>query len=126
VSVSKAQRAQTRTTPRGSACPGRYAPEANSLDRFIADAIGGAITMSPLHPDDATRTERLAKAEASNRKEVKDCPDLLQLGRSTLPTSPLQLRVELKSAKPEGTQIVADSSSHHTRATACKPTCGVW
>jgi hypothetical protein len=36
--------------------------------------------MSPLHPDDATGTERLAKAEAWNRIEVKDCPDLLQQG----------------------------------------------
>jgi primosomal replication protein N'' len=44
----------------------------------------------------ATETERLAKAEAWNRKEVKDCPDLLQLGRSTLPTSTLQIHYRSK------------------------------
>jgi len=44
----------------------------------------------------ATETERLAKAEAWNRREVKDCPDLLQLGRSTLPTSTLQIHYRSK------------------------------
>lgn len=44
----------------------------------------------------ATEAERLAKAEAWNRREVKDCPDLLQLGRSTLPTSRLQIHYRSK------------------------------
>ena len=33
---------------------------------------------------------------AWNRREVKDCPDLLQLGRSTLPTSRLQIHYRSK------------------------------
>jgi len=44
----------------------------------------------------ATEAERLAKSEAWNRREVKDCPDLLQLGRSTLPTSRLQIHYRSK------------------------------
>ena len=35
--------------------------------------------------DAATEAERTAHEETWNRREVKDCPDLLQLGRSTLP-----------------------------------------
>jgi hypothetical protein len=39
----------------------------------------------------STESERAAKVEAWNRREVKDCPDLLQLGRGVLPTSTLQI-----------------------------------
>lgn len=39
----------------------------------------------------STESERAAKVEAWNRREVKDCPDLLQLGRSVLPKSTLQI-----------------------------------
>jgi primosomal replication protein N'' len=46
--------------------------------------------------DAATEAERLAKAEAWNRREVKDCPDLLQLGRSVLPISRLQIHYRSK------------------------------
>jgi len=41
--------------------------------------------------DGITETERTARAEAWNRREVKDCPDLLQLGRGALPASLLQI-----------------------------------
>ena len=39
----------------------------------------------------ATETERLAQVESWNRREVKDCPDLLQLARSVLGTTTLQI-----------------------------------
>ena len=38
-----------------------------------------------------TETERLAQEEAWNRREVKDCPDLLQLARNALPATTLQI-----------------------------------
>lgn len=38
-----------------------------------------------------TESERAAKVDAWNKREVKDCPDLLQLGRSILPKSTLQI-----------------------------------
>ncbi|WP_177282486.1 AAA domain-containing protein [Devosia enhydra] len=42
--------------------------------------------------DDAiTEAERVAQEETWNRREVKDCPDLLQLGRGVLPTTTLQI-----------------------------------
>ena len=44
----------------------------------------------------ATETERTAMSEAWNRREVKDCPDLLHLGRSVLPTSTLQIHYRSK------------------------------
>ena len=39
----------------------------------------------------ATETERLALEEGWNRREVKDCPDLLQLARTVLHTATLQI-----------------------------------
>ena len=41
--------------------------------------------------DGATEAERIAHEEGWNRREVKDCPDLLQLGRSALPVRTLQI-----------------------------------
>jgi primosomal replication protein N'' len=41
--------------------------------------------------DAATEAERAVFEEAWNRREVKDCPDLLQLGRGILPTCMLQI-----------------------------------
>jgi primosomal replication protein N'' len=41
--------------------------------------------------DTATDTERDVAEETWNRREIKDCPDLLALGRSFLPTAPLQV-----------------------------------
>lgn len=41
--------------------------------------------------DGATEAERMAHEETWNRREVKDCPDLLQLGRCALPTTTLQI-----------------------------------
>ena len=39
----------------------------------------------------ATETERLAQEETWNRREVKDCPDLLQLARNALAATTLQI-----------------------------------
>ena len=41
--------------------------------------------------DAATEAERAVFEEAWNRREIKDCPDLLQLGRGILPTAMLQI-----------------------------------
>ncbi len=41
--------------------------------------------------DDASEEERETFAETWNRREIKDCPDLLQLARSVLPTTTLQI-----------------------------------
>jgi primosomal replication protein N'' len=41
--------------------------------------------------ESATEAERLALEEGWNRREVKDCPDLLQLARSVLGTAMLQI-----------------------------------
>jgi primosomal replication protein N'' len=41
--------------------------------------------------DDASEEERGAYEETWNRREIKDCPDLLQLARSVLPTTMLQV-----------------------------------
>ena len=47
--------------------------------------------------DDAiTEVERIAQEETWNRREVKDCPDLLQLGRGVLPTTTLQIHYRSK------------------------------
>jgi hypothetical protein len=42
-------------------------------------------------PEDASEEERVAYEETWNRREIKDCPDLLQLARSVLPTTMLQV-----------------------------------
>lgn len=44
----------------------------------------------------ATEAERMALEEGWNRREIKDCPDLLQLGRSTLPVASLQIHYRSK------------------------------
>jgi len=41
--------------------------------------------------DAATEAERAVFEEAWNRREIKDCPDLLQLGRGILPIAMLQI-----------------------------------
>jgi len=41
--------------------------------------------------EDATEVERETYNETWNRREMKDCPDLLQLGKSVLPTTTLQI-----------------------------------
>lgn len=41
--------------------------------------------------EDATEVERETYDESWNRREIKDCPDLLQLGKSVLPTTTLQI-----------------------------------
>ncbi|WP_309547143.1 AAA domain-containing protein [Rhizobium rhizogenes] len=41
--------------------------------------------------EDATEVERETYNENWNRRELKDCPDLLQLGKSVLPTTTLQI-----------------------------------
>jgi primosomal replication protein N'' len=47
--------------------------------------------------DDAiTEAERVAQEETWNRREVKDCPDLLQLGRGVLPSTTLQIHYRSK------------------------------
>lgn len=47
--------------------------------------------------DDAiTEAERVAQEETWNRREVKDCPDLLQLGRGVLPATTLQIHYRSK------------------------------
>lgn len=47
--------------------------------------------------DDAiTEAERAAQEETWNRREVKDCPDLLQLGRGVLPATTLQIHYRSK------------------------------
>ncbi len=44
-----------------------------------------------LPPEDATEEEREGFDEIWNRREIKDCPDLLQLARTSLPNSSLQI-----------------------------------
>ena len=44
----------------------------------------------------ATEAERTAHEETWNRREVKDCPDLLQLGRGVLPSTTLQIHYRSK------------------------------
>ncbi|MGG5819353.1 AAA domain-containing protein [Falsiroseomonas sp. HW251] len=44
----------------------------------------------------ATDAERIALEEGWNRREVKDCPDLLQLGRAALPVATLQIHYRSK------------------------------
>lgn len=46
--------------------------------------------------DAATEAERVAYEEIWNRREVKDCPDLLQLGRGVLPSTTLQIHYRSK------------------------------
>src|SRR5262249_49147422 len=46
--------------------------------------------------DTATDTERSAREEKWNRREIKDCPDLLQLGRGGLPATTLQVHYRSK------------------------------
>jgi primosomal replication protein N'' len=46
--------------------------------------------------DAATDAERTAREEKWNRREIKDCPDLLQLGRGVLPTTTLQVHYRSK------------------------------
>ena len=41
--------------------------------------------------EDATEEERDASTETWNRREIKDCPDLLQLAQSVLPRTTLQI-----------------------------------
>ena len=41
--------------------------------------------------EDITDAERAANEESWNRRDVQSCPDLLQLGRSVLPTAMLQI-----------------------------------
>ncbi|MEI5997889.1 DUF4011 domain-containing protein [Paraburkholderia bengalensis] len=41
--------------------------------------------------EDATEEERETFEDTWNRREIKDCPDLLQLARTALPTSTLQI-----------------------------------
>jgi primosomal replication protein N'' len=41
--------------------------------------------------DAATEEEREALSDTWNRREIKDCPDLLQLARTVLPTTTLQI-----------------------------------
>lgn len=41
--------------------------------------------------DDASEQERDTFSETWNRREIKDCPDLLQLARTVLPTTTLQI-----------------------------------
>jgi hypothetical protein len=46
--------------------------------------------------DAATEAERVAYEETWNRREVKDCPDLLHLGRGVLPSTTLQIHYRSK------------------------------
>jgi hypothetical protein len=43
-----------------------------------------------------TEAERVAREERWNRREIKDCPDLLQLGRGVLPSTTLQVHYRSK------------------------------
>jgi DNA polymerase III delta prime subunit len=45
----------------------------------------------PGNLEDITDAERAANEESWNRRDVQSCPDLLQLGRSVLPTAMLQI-----------------------------------
>lgn len=48
-------------------------------------------------PDDgATEAEKSAHEESWNRREVKDCPDLLQLARGVIPNTTLQIHYRSK------------------------------
>jgi primosomal replication protein N'' len=46
--------------------------------------------------DLVTDAERAAQEETWNRREIKDCPDLLHLGREVLPTATLQIHYRSK------------------------------
>ena len=60
----------------------------------------GSDEQEPLDGDEleegATEVERILLEEGWNRREVKDCPDLLELGRSTLPIAALQIHYRSK------------------------------
>ncbi|TFZ08944.1 protein kinase domain-containing protein [Ramlibacter humi] len=51
----------------------------------------GHVFDGELPDEDATAEEKDAFEETWNRREIKDCPDLLQLARSNLPNSRLQI-----------------------------------
>jgi primosomal replication protein N'' len=62
-----------------------------SVDSDEIDAIDGEEV-----DEGATEAERMALEEGWNRREIKDCPDLLQLARSTLPVASLQIHYRSK------------------------------
>ena len=51
---------------------------------------------SDLLDEAVTEAERAAREETWNRREIKDCPDLLQLGRGVLPSTTLQVHYRSK------------------------------
>jgi primosomal replication protein N'' len=51
----------------------------------------GTVFDGEMPDEDATPQERDAFEETWNRREIKDCPDLLQLARSNLPNARLQI-----------------------------------
>ncbi|HRD95343.1 MAG TPA: AAA domain-containing protein [Rubrivivax sp.] len=59
---------------------------ASKVESDEAEAFDGE-----LPDDDATEEEREVFEETWNRREIKDCPDLLQLARSNLPNATLQI-----------------------------------
>jgi primosomal replication protein N'' len=64
---------------------------------FFSSSIGNDEDEDDEELDDAaTDAERAELAETWNRREVKDCPDLLQLGRSSLPITTLQIHYRSK------------------------------
>lgn len=59
---------------------------ASKVENDEAEAFDGE-----LPDEDATEEEREAFDETWNRREIKDCPDLLQLARTNLPNASLQI-----------------------------------
>lgn len=59
---------------------------ASKVESDEAEAFDGEA-----YDDDDTEEEREAFEETWNRREIKDCPDLLQLARSNLPNATLQI-----------------------------------
>jgi DNA polymerase III delta prime subunit len=66
--------------------------------------------------DDADEEERQAFEETWNRREIKDCPDLLHLGQAVLPKSTLQIHY-----RSEHRELIAFSNAAFYNNELCVP-----
>ena len=66
-------------------------PSSFFTSRIDDDGADDGLDSDAALDDAATEAERAVFEEAWNRREIKDCPDLLELGRSVLPTTMLQI-----------------------------------
>jgi hypothetical protein len=66
-------------------------PSSFFASRLDDDGVEEGLDGDAALDDAATEAERAVFEEAWNRREIKDCPDLLQLGRGILPIAMLQI-----------------------------------